>query len=95
MSTTLSGGSKETCRRCSRTVHIVMVAGKLVAVDPEVIAVIPSGQCGETVAVKAPVTGRRIHAELCEGYRQAEERERNRRELAAYNRKAKRPKGIL
>lgn len=98
MSSTLSGsGSKETCRRCSRTVQLVSVNGQMVAVDPEVIAIIPSGRLGETVAVKAAMTGRRIHAELCESYQLAEQREVRRRELAAYNRRptSKRTKGIL
>lgn len=89
-------GSKEICRRCSRTVQLVAVGGEVVAVDPEVIAVIPSGRLGEAVPVKAAMTGRRVHAELCEGYQLADQRERHRRELAAYNRRpAKRPKGIL
>lgn len=70
---------------------MVMVDGKPVACDTEVITVVQSGRLGETVATKATTTGRRVHAELCDSYQEAEKRERTRRELAAYNRRP--PKG--
>lgn len=72
---------------------MIPVDGKLVACDPEVIAIVPSGRLGETVAVHATMTGRRVHAELCDGYQLAEERERNRREMAAFTRRQAKRKG--
>lgn len=72
---------------------MVSVGGSMVACDPEVIAVIPSGRLGETVSVASAVTGRRVHAELCDSYVLAEERDRNRREMAAFTRRQGKRKG--
>lgn len=94
MSQTLAGSAvKKTCGRCSRTVHMIPVAGLLVACDPEVIAVVPSGRLGETIAATATLTGRRVHAELCEGYQLAEQRERTRREMVEFTRRQGKRKG--
>jgi hypothetical protein len=66
---------------------MIKVGGSLVAVDPEVIAFVPSGRLGEVVPAAATMTGRRVHAELCTNYQLEGERERRRQELAEYNRK--------
>lgn len=87
----LSAG-KSICGKCSHPVQMVRVEGKRVAVDPEVIAVVPSGRLGEAVPARATMTGRRIHAELCEGYRIADSKAKIRREMAEFTRRqAKRP----
>ncbi len=66
---------------------MVAVDGKLVACDPEVILIVPSGREGQAVSVSSTMPGRRLHAELCDGYQLAAERERNRREMAAFTRR--------
>jgi hypothetical protein len=66
---------------------MVSVDGKMTAMDPEVISFAPSDAYGATVPVKALVTGRRLHSALCENYLNEQRRERDRREMAAYNRK--------
>jgi hypothetical protein len=66
---------------------MVPVAGKLTACDTEVMAVIPSGPEGQSIPAASPLPARRVHAEVCEGYRMAADREARRRELVAYNRK--------
>lgn len=83
---------KMTCGKCSRPVQMVKVDGALVAVDPEVMAFVPSGRLGEVVSSGATVTGRRVHAGLCTSYQLEDDRERHRRELAEYNRRNPRPR---
>lgn len=65
MSETLAADSKRirktTCRACSRTIHMIPVGSGLVAVDPELIAVVTSGKAQHQQA-------RRVHAELCDTY---------------------------
>lgn len=80
-------GGRSTCAKCSRTVQMVRVGEALVAVDIEVMAFVPSGRLGELVSAGSTVTGRRVHAELCTSYQLEAERERNRREMGAYNRR--------
>ena len=93
--TLVAGAGKTTCGKCSRAIQMVRVGGQLVAVDPEVIAVIPSGRLGEVVQVAAQMTGRRVHAEMCTSYKLETEREQHRRELADYNRRNRgRTKGL-
>ena len=81
------GGAATTCQNCARTVRMVPVDGRLVAVDPEVIAVVPAGPHGNALASATAVTGRRMHAELCDTYAREAQREKTRRELAEYNKK--------
>lgn len=95
MSETLSGArTKSTCGKCKHTIHTVMLGGKPTAVDPEVIAVVPSDACGSTVSAPRALTGRRIHAELCDGYQEQTRRETTKRELRAFN-KRQSQKGAL
>lgn len=61
------GGIKQTCRECNRTVYIVLIDGKRVATDPDLISVIPLGQ---TLRLQA----RRVHAEMCLRYKSEAER---------------------
>jgi hypothetical protein len=83
-----SGAS--TCQSCSRTVRLVPVDGRLVAVDPEVIAVVPAGRHGGTLSSATAMTGRRLHAELCDTYARESERQKTRKELLAYNKRNRR-----
>lgn len=76
-----------TCGKCSRPVQMVRVEGSLVAVDREVMSVVPSGRLGEVLKASVVTTGRRVHAELCTNYQLETEREERRRELAEYNRR--------
>ena len=78
---------KSTCQLCERNVHIVLVDGRALAVDPEVIAVVAAGLHGGVLSDASLMNGRRVHAELCDTYRQNRERENTRRELRAFNRK--------
>jgi len=82
--------NKSTCRLCDRTVHLVPGSeGTMVAVDPEMIAVVPTGRRSGD-----PITAHRVHAELCETYRNQAAAEKLRREMRDYNRSTKRNKGL-
>jgi hypothetical protein len=84
---------KSTCHQCSHTVHLVPVDGRLVAVDPEVIAVIPAGEHGGAISTGQLTNGRRVHAELCGTYVQQRSSEKLKREMRAFNRRGKRKEG--
>jgi hypothetical protein len=109
MGHTLSGSaprnSKTTCRACDRTVHLVPGGepGELVAVDPELIAVVPGertpstrrGQVGEQIVA------RRVHAELCDMYQRESAAKKLRDEMRSYTKahapsagKKRRPSGL-
>lgn len=90
--TLVSSPGKTVCRECSRPVQLVKVGGSLVAVDPEVMTLVPSGQLGEVISAGATMTGRRVHAEMCTSYKLETEREERRRELAEYNRRNGNPR---
>lgn len=81
-----------TCQSCSRTVRMVSVEGRMVAVDPEVIAVVPAGRHGGTLNSAKAMTGRRLHAELCDTYARETERAKTRKELIAYNKRNGNPR---
>lgn len=87
MAATLAGGKKGRCAACGRAVHLVKVAGQLTYVDPEVIAFVESGPRGETVDVETRITGRRVHAEMCDTYRIEDEKAAIKRQLVAYNKR--------
>jgi hypothetical protein len=77
-------------------VQLISVGGQVIAVDAEVITVVRAGRAGEVIEVADTIPARRVHAELCEGYRIADEREKRRRELAEYNqRNGRKTKGAL
>lgn len=86
---------KATCQNCDRTVLVVNVGGEQVMTDPELIMVVPARQ--RTVGAHEDGTGgitmstrstwaRRIHADLCESYKSADERAKIQREQREYNR---------
>lgn len=92
--TLVAQSSTTVCSSCSRTVRIVPVDGKMVAVDPEVIAVVPVGRHGGTLAAASSTTGRRVHAELCETYQRDDRRQERRKEIAAYEKKQGKRRGL-
>lgn len=55
------GVNKTTCRKCNRTVYVVIVDGQRIETDTELIHAIVRGQ-SEVMLV------RRVHAELCARY---------------------------
>lgn len=71
MSLTIGGGYKgaikQICRECNHTVYLVLVEGKRLITDPDLILVVP---LGGTVALQA----RRIHSEQCLRYKSEAER---------------------
>jgi hypothetical protein len=74
--------TKATCGACERHIHMVPSGdGGTLAVDPELISVIPAGG-------GAPAHANRVHAELCTNYQQQRSKERHLAELRAYNRRA-------
>lgn len=79
---------KTLCGECSKPVQMIRVGGEMLAVDPEIMAVVATGQSG------ARITGRRVHADLCGTYKIAKERAaaaaKIKQELAAYNRAGRR-----
>lgn len=84
--------AKETCQDCKRTVLMVPVGGELVAADPEIINVIPAvhvqGDGSGGVRMSARTTlARRLHAERCESYREADRKAALAAEMRAYNEK--------
>jgi hypothetical protein len=91
MSETLGGRNSATCGHCLRAVQIVQVDGQAVAVDPEVMAFVPTDRAGRTTRSPAIAHGRRVHAGLCSTYQLEAERKaqkaRDRAELRAYERK--------
>lgn len=85
---TMSGSpDSSTCASCSRTVRLVRLDGQVVAVDPEVIAIVPAGAHGGALASTSVVNGRRLHSGLCETYQRDARREKTRQEMAAYNKR--------
>lgn len=59
--------TKVVCQTCKRTTIVVTVAGERIAVDPEIISVVPYNGNAESIPA------RRRHAELCPTYARAEE----------------------
>lgn len=89
---TLSGSpDSAACPDCSRTVRMVPVEGegRLVAVEPEVIAVVAAGAHGGATPSGVVVNGRRLHAGLCVAYQREARREKTRQEVAAYERRSR------
>ncbi len=74
--------SKQTCRDCKWTVYVVVIDGKLVATDPELVAVIPYDGSPRRIFA------RRIHAELCA----TRKLEREKREWIKAQKRLKKPK---
>lgn len=74
------------CPDCHRDIHLVTAGGQQVAVDPELTAFVPAAGRGGALSDAEVLTGRRVHAEMCEQYREAARKERLARELRAYNR---------
>lgn len=87
---------KATCQDCHRDIHLVTAGGQQVAVDPELTAFVPSASRGGALSDAEVMTGRRVHAETCQQYREAARKERIARELRAYNRQqdAKKARGL-
>lgn len=89
--------SKATCQDCKRTVLLVPIAGELVATDPELINVVPATHSqtdggGSSIRMAHQTTpARRLHAERCEGYREADRRSALQAEMRAYNQKHGQP----
>lgn len=57
---------------------MVPVDGRLVAVDSEIIEVVPARSQGHTIE------GRRVHAGLCLGYQIQAEKDQTRKEMRAF-----------
>lgn len=89
--TLVASPGKSTCGKCSRPVQVIRTDSGPVAVDPEVMAFLPSGRLGEVVQGGATMTGRRVHAEMCTSYQleadRVRERDQRKRELTEYNRR--------
>jgi hypothetical protein len=77
--TTSKAGSqpivKSTCSDCKRTVLLVAIGGQKVAMDPELIAVVPRKRNGEPERM----TAHRVHKELCLSYQYEADKERRRK----------------
>lgn len=87
---------KATCQNCDRTVLVVNVGGQELTTDPELIMVVPARERpqsqresgGGSIRMSTSATwARRIHADLCETYKQAAVREKIQREQREYNRR--------
>ncbi|SRR6266568_668912 len=89
--------TKNTCRDCNRTVMLVAVGGESLAVDPELIAVVPArrtshdggGQPHIRMA-SSQTFARRIHAEQCQGYQEAAKKKRVQDEMRAFTKQQER-----
>lgn len=85
--------AKTTCHNCERTVVVVGVGDRMVMLDTELISVIPvvrhRTSSGGPVMSTNPTTvyARRLHAELCDTYREQAQRAKLQAEQRAYNRK--------
>lgn len=66
---------------------MVPVDGRLVAVDPEVIAVVAAGEHGGATSAGVVVNGRRLHSGLCEVYQRDDRREKMREEMRSYTKR--------
>lgn len=65
------------CRKCNRNITIAVVRGEPVELDPELITVSP-------MAGGVTLVARRVHAEKCTEYQEAQRRERIAREKKEY-----------
>lgn len=61
------GSTKNTCPKCKRTVRIVVIDGRKVETDTELISVVVQG-------VKRVDVAHRVHGELCDSHRIAAEK---------------------
>lgn len=68
---------------------MVPVDGRMTAVDPEVIAIVPTGAHGGSLAAASLVPGRRPHAGLCESYQRESRREKTRKEMRAFSKRTR------
>lgn len=78
---------KTVCSSCSRTVQMVRVGSGMVAVEAEVVRIVPAAANGANRVVAETMPGRRVHAEVCETYRIEDERQKIRKEMAQYNKR--------
>lgn len=77
------------CGACHRMVrHLRTPAGELVITDPEVITVVSYDR--RASAPRAVIHARRLHAELCERYREQARRSATSAEMRAFTATAKR-----
>lgn len=67
---------KTTCRKCNRMVHLMVVAGKTVVTDTELIAVVVMGKGGGPPPHTDTSHAKRLHAELCLTYQSEFERKK-------------------
>jgi hypothetical protein len=58
---------QQVCRECNRTVYLATIDGRQIAIDPDLISVVPLGQM---VRLQA----RRLHSEMCVRYKSQAER---------------------
>lgn len=78
----LSGG-KVMCHACRHPVQMVTLDGESIAVEPEIIKAISyPGRSGGQASILA---ARRVHAELCDKYKSADEKAKLRAEMVEYN----------
>ncbi len=88
---------KRACVTCGRNVRIAVIDGTPIALDTELIAVVPYRRVETVDGVPVQrrlervqrVLAHRVHAELCEKYKLEAERERWREERKAAERPAK------
>lgn len=59
------GATKSTCRKCNRTVYVVMVGGQRIELDVEAMLCVQALDMGHSAEV---IRARRMHSELCATY---------------------------
>lgn len=85
--------SRATCKGCNRNIVLVRSGGELVAADPELMSVIPHQEQVRAGRLSAPVESARqtlayrVHAPLCDSYREQARIARIADEQRAYNKK--------
>lgn len=86
--------AKTTCQKCDRNVLLVRVGGELIMTDPELIRVVPAkevldgGYGGDKIPrirmAQSDTYARRLHAELCDSYREQSRKNRLAAEMRAF-----------
>jgi hypothetical protein len=84
--------AKSTCKDCNRMVVLAQVGGERLAFDPEIVTVLPGTlhRGGEGVSLRhaaETVPARRLHAERCDTYREADRKARISAEMRDFNKK--------
>jgi hypothetical protein len=75
---------KTTCRDCDRSIQLIPVGDRLVAVETELIEIVPASRGQGAGRSPGVVEGRRPHSALCLGYREEARRNKVRAEMREY-----------